>query len=131
MGLRIAPVSRDPIQTWLNDKYLEWQRQFGRAPEKAFAEWLGIKPSRLNTWVNGTRKPQPEDCDVLAYKLNDFRCYDIMGYTRPDPLLLKLKMEWDQLPEETQVEIGKALEKAGKKRANKGNDAEARLKPVE
>ena len=107
-------MPQTPFTKWLNDHYLDWQKSHGRASERAFAEWLGFKPPTFNHWTNGERKPGAEDCDVLAYRLNDVRCYELLGFPTPDPLLLRLKMEWDSLPEETRAFIERELEKAEK-----------------
>lgn len=105
-------MAQSAFTKWLNDHYLDWQKSHGRASEKAFAEWLGFKPTTFNHWTNGERKPGAEDCDILAYMLNDTGCYAMLGFPTPDPLLLRIKMEWDLLPEETRAAINRDLEKA-------------------
>lgn len=119
----MACVPQTPFTKWLNDHYLDWQKQHGRASEKAFALWLGFKPTTFNHYTNGEREPSRDDCDVLAYRLNDVSCYKLLGYPTPNALLLRLKMEFDLLPEETQADIGKILEKAERKRVAQGTEA--------
>jgi hypothetical protein len=102
-----------PLSKWLNIKYLDWQRQFGRKPVTDFSVWLGLENATVNHWLNGARsRPSAEHIDVLAYKLGDLTVYELVGYPTPDPLLLRVKMEWDTLPEETRAFIDRELEKA-------------------
>lgn len=114
---------------WLNDKFLDWQRAFGRKPVTDFAEWLGLEPATVNHWLNGIRRPSsPEYLDVLAYKLGDLSCYAMLGYPTPDELLLRVKMEWDTLPEETRAFIDRELGKR-EKELEQGKEISKRLTP--
>ena len=129
-GLTIQVVPKIDITQWLNNHYLDWQREFGVRPEKDFAEWLGVNSKTFNHWRNGRRKPSAEDCDILAYKLKDMACYEILGFPTPDPLLLRVKMEWETLSDEQQVAIGEILaeeEKGNEERGTpRGRGASAR-----
>ena len=51
--------------------------------------------------MRGRRLPSPADCDVLAYHLKDPSIYALAGHPTPDPLLLRIKMEWDDSTEIT------------------------------
>lgn len=124
-NLVVAPST---IKQWLDQHYLDWQRDHGTAPEKAFAEWLGVNPKTYNHWSNGRRKPGPDDCDILAYKLRDLSCYSLLGYPTPDPLLLQVKMEWDSLSDETQAAIGDIL-KGAEDESKSGDKPISRLSP--
>ena len=99
--------------SWLEKHYIQWQAdREKRGSIRQFSDWLGIDHRLISRWMNGERKPGPDHLDTLAYKFNDLSCYELLGYPTPDKLLLRIKMEWDSLPEETRAAVGRVLEKA-------------------
>lgn len=73
------------LADWLNKRYLEWQVKTGvRQPMRAFADYLGIKPTSLSNWLNSSIPPSKDNVDKIAEKLGP-EIYDILGLARPDP----------------------------------------------
>ncbi len=42
---------------WIEDRFLDWQKDKGRASLAKFADWLGISPNSLNNWISRKQTP--------------------------------------------------------------------------
>jgi transcriptional regulator with XRE-family HTH domain len=99
------------FKQWLEMKYLNWQHDNGsRKTVLEFAEYLGSTQQTVSGWMNGTRKPQGENIELLAHKLG-IEVYDVLGLPRPDRDLFYLQSIWDSLSTEERRRIREQAEK--------------------
>ena len=107
-------VIRMPIMTfpeYLVSKFLEWQHRQGKRQTIAdFANYLGASQSIVSYWMNGSRKPNQTNIQLLARTFGD-EVYDALGLPRPDENLSYLQRVWDDLPLEQRREVKTFVEK--------------------
>lgn len=89
------PIYYD-ISKYFKKKMWEWQAGDGTKTQLEFAEYLGVEEGTLNKWINGERRPNIENVELLAKKL-DMKLYDLLGLLRPDPDLEEIVEYWDDL----------------------------------
>mgnify|MGYP001016956826 CR=1 FL=1 len=81
---------------FLEFKYLEWQQKVGRKTVKEFAAYIGVSTSTISTWWHENRIPEGENIQKLASKLG-IEVYDALDLPRPDPDLLYIQQNWQNL----------------------------------
>jgi len=112
----------DSLATWLNQHFLDWERQEGkRRTITAFAQYLGVPQSSLSSWMSGAYMPSGESIQKIAEKLG-YEIYDILGVQRPplaDERLAYIASIWDDLDEEARQKL---LREAREMIVHKRND---------
>jgi transcriptional regulator with XRE-family HTH domain len=99
------------FSNWLDQKYMEWMADRPRSSrsQTEFAEYLGISQSLLNKYLTGKRVPTVQTADKLAARLGP-EIYDLLGFSRPDPILDRIKHLYDEIPPENRTELIKYFE---------------------
>lgn len=79
----------EKLALWLQNKYLEHQREHGLISAKEWAEYLGVGYTTLMGIFTGDR---PSTSMQTAYqigeRLNDFSILELLGYPIPDAPLV-------------------------------------------
>lgn len=95
---------------FLEFKYLEWQQKVGRKTVKEFAAYIGVSTSTISTWWHENRIPEGENIQKLASKLG-IEVYDALDLPRPDPDLLYIQQNWQNLDPATRRALREQAEK--------------------
>ncbi len=91
----------DTFSTWLNQQFLEWERQQGRRKSvTAFAHYLNVPQASLSEWMDGKYIPSADSLRKIAAKLG-YEVYDALGIQRPfnDDRLAYIISIWSDLDE--------------------------------
>lgn len=100
---------KDPFALFIEKCYVEWQASNKRRQSiKNFAAYIGVSRVLVSSWMNGTRKPGPENTKRLA-QLFGLEVYDALGLDRPDPDLFFITEVWPELPADIQRQIMEQL----------------------
>lgn len=108
----IRQVPKNPISEWLDNKFLDWQKQEGgRKTLTEFAQYLGVDRGVLNNWVNRGSKPEGDNLKIVAIKLG-MEIYDLLEIERPDFRLLVINAEWEHISDDAKKEIAAIVDRA-------------------
>lgn len=98
----------NPVATWLNEKFLEWEKTQGkRQTISGFADFLEVPQPSLSNWMAGVHEPSGESLLKIAKKLG-MEIYKIAGIANPpisDSLLLEITSKWSELSEKQKEKI--------------------------
>ena len=98
-------VVENEFKGWLNNKYLDWQRDQGeRRTISEFAELVGVNQPLMSHYLNGIRKPSRRNADRMAEKLG----YEIYGLLDMCPTDLRSLI--NSVPPENQGELRDLIE---------------------
>lgn len=77
-------AKKTPVAEWLEAKYREWRAEQPsmKAGIGRFAEYLGISPDSLNTYLSRGSSPTGENLEKIAARLGP-EIYDLLGLVRP------------------------------------------------
>lgn len=91
----------ETFSKYLRHKFWEWQKEVEKPMRwNQFAEYLGVSPQTMSSWVNGGVLPGAEHALRLADKLG-YEVYDILGIEPPiSRQLLEIDGKLDELPPE-------------------------------
>lgn len=109
-------VMSEASAAWIEDKFLDWQKQKGRASLAKFAAWLGTSPNSLNNWISRKQTPSGDSLRLLGDKLG-WEIYDVVGEPRPHPVLQMTSKLWGRLTDDEIKRIEKILRGAEKRSA--------------
>jgi len=120
----------DKIAKWLNDKFLDLQKQTGkRWTVTEFSDYLDCPQPQVSRWLMGKAVPNATYADRIA-KLGD-EIYDLVDLPRPDPLKRRLAAILDSLNDDGKQKLANYAEKLfrqnqrGVGRADAGAEAKA------
>jgi transcriptional regulator with XRE-family HTH domain len=89
----------------LERKFLEWQTQKGKRKSlEDFAAYLGVSQPLISQWMNGRRRPGPENIKMLAILWGP-EVYDSLGLPRPNLRHAYVSRHWERLPIKEQMKI--------------------------
>ena len=98
------------FRTWLEQKYVEWiATRKKRGTIKEFSDELGIDQRLVANWMNGVRRPGPENARSLALKFG-LEAYDVLSLPRPDPELFRIEAVWEALPDQERIRLANLAE---------------------
>jgi transcriptional regulator with XRE-family HTH domain len=91
---------------WITKKFLDWQSQQGkRKTIDDFAAYIGVSRPLLNQWMNGNiPRPGRENISRLS-EIFGVEIYDALELPRPNPLLQRLSIIWENIPPEKQQQF--------------------------
>ena len=99
------------FKEYLERQFVQWQNQEGKRKSVAdFAAYLGVSQPLLSMWMNGQRRPGPENLKIL-YAVFGASVYDVLGIPRPNPLHEYVSRNWDKLPNREQLKITELVAK--------------------
>lgn len=101
-------VSKNPVKTWFMNRYLDWQRDNGRAPLKAFARFLRVSDKSLNHWMGGRNRPSYSMAVKICTQLNDYSLLDLLEFELSD-----VEASIDFLPSDMRERLRLALLEIG------------------
>ncbi len=97
LNLDYKIVTKSEFSLWLENYYLDWQKQNGRASQRKFSHWLGIHYSLVNQWMNGKGgKPGQNNLAKLAFKIGP-EVYEVLNIPPPPEFIQKLEAIYDEL----------------------------------
>jgi len=96
---------KSEFNRYLENYYLDWQKEHGRSSIRKFSKWLGIHYSLIDQWMNGKGgKPGPKNLAKLSLKIGP-EVYDLLNIPRPLLSYRRLVAIYDDLPLEEQIAI--------------------------
>ena len=105
MALEYALMVKKDFQAWINNRFLDWQREQGeRKTISEFAELTGIKQPLMSHYLNGTRVPSRENADKIATVLGN-EIYNLLDMCPTD-----LREMINKIPPENQEELRDLIE---------------------
>jgi transcriptional regulator with XRE-family HTH domain len=115
----------------LEQKFLAWQSEQGkRKTLDEFAEYLGVSRPIISHWLAGKRSPSPESIQTLSSKLGP-EIYDVLGLERPDPDLVFIAQQWDNLDPATRRHLREQAEKFASKNDTQRTSPKRRTRTAE
>ena len=99
------------ISDWLMNKFLEWEKETGeRQTFKAFADYLGVKPTTFSSWMNSGIPPTGDNIRKVADKLG-YEIYDILDIPQDErPVRADLREAIRQIPPGNQDDLLELIE---------------------
>ncbi len=95
----------DTLSGFLTQKFREWEASTKRHQTvSAFARWVGVPQPTMTRWMTGDT--MPTDINNVNKLVERFgpEIYDLLGMTRPHPVLTKLQeLEGSDDPEAIEI----------------------------